>query len=240
MKAVILAAGIGSRLRPLTDNIPKCMVEVNGVKIIEKQLNNLIIGGIEKENILVLTGYLNKKLENYIAENYAGVNIIYNEKYNQTNNMYSMYMTKDFLKNSNFLLMNADVFYDENVVKDLLKDNRKNLITCDNGFYLEESMKIRKENDRVIEISKTISESNSYGSSIDVYKFSKEAGNEFFHIMKDTIELKKNLNAWTEVALNELLSKIEFNSLDIDYEWVEIDNYEDLKLAEEKFLGELK
>lgn len=235
MKAVILAAGIGSRLRPITDSVPKCMVEVNGVKIIEKQLNNLIKAGFKKENILVLTGYKGENLEDYINKNYEGVKTLRNNDYNTTNNMYSMYMTKDFLKGFDFILMNADVFYDEEIIKDLLKDKRQNLITCDNGFYLEESMKIRKEGNKIIEITKAIAEKDAYGATTDVYKFSGEAGAEFFNIMKETIEVKKDLNAWTEVALNDLLAKVEFDSLDMSYKWVEIDNHEDLKLAENLF-----
>ena len=109
MKAVILAAGIGSRLRPLTNDIPKCMVEVNGVKIIEKQIKNLLKNNIK--NILVIIGYKQEKIRKYLQENFSFVYIIENEKYLETNNMYSMSLAKEFVNNESFIFMNADVFF---------------------------------------------------------------------------------------------------------------------------------
>ena len=93
MKAVILAAGIGSRLRPLTDNVPKCMVEVNGIKIIEKQIKSLLNNGIKE--IAVVTGYQHEILNKYLNENFPFIEIIDNKEYLKTNNMYSMFLTKN-------------------------------------------------------------------------------------------------------------------------------------------------
>ena len=104
------------------------------------------------------------------------------------------------------------------------------MIVCDDGRYIEESMKIIKENDRITKISKQITEDEAYGVSIDVYKFSNIAGTQLFGIVNNIINNEKNLNSWTEV-----LRKIEFHSLDIKYKWVEIDNHDDLKYAEEIF-----
>lgn len=238
MKAIILAAGFGSRLRPLTNDVPKCMVEVNNVKIIEKQLSNLISNGIKLKDIVIVTGYKTEKLENYLNQVYKGINIIVNKDYETTNNMYSLYMTKDFVKNDEFLLMNADVYYDNDIIKELLAFKHSNAIVCDNGRYIEESMKITKENGVIRHISKAISEEDSYGVSIDVYKLSYKAGQELFKIANHIINEEKNLNSWTEVALDILLKKEDFYSMDMKYKWVEIDNHEDLKYAESIFLGD--
>lgn len=235
MKAVILAAGLGTRLRPLTDNKPKCMVEVNGTKIIEKQLLNLTQNGINPKDICVISGYEADKLENFINDNFGGVNIIRNSDYDKTNNMYSMYLAKDFVKNEEFILMNADVFYESNIITKLIEDSRKNLMVCDDARYIEESMKIIKKGNMIEEISKKIEEKDAYGVTIDVYKFSKEANEKFVNIIVEYIEEKKDLNSWTEVAINELIKKVEFDSLDMKFKWVEIDNHEDLKQAEELF-----
>lgn len=235
MKAIILAAGLGTRLRPLTNDRPKCMVEVNGVKIIQKQLENLIQNGIKKEDICVISGYEAEKLEEFINHNFKGVNIIRNSDYSKTNNMYSMYLARDFVKNNEFILMNADVFYESVVIKELLNDERKNLMVCDNGTYIEESMKIVKEASEIKEISKQISEKEAYGVTIDVYKFSKNANEKFIKIIVDYIENKQELNAWTEVAINKLVKEEKFDSLDIKYKWVEIDNHDDLRQAEQLF-----
>ena len=205
MKVVILAAGFGSRLRPLTDDRPKCMVEVNNVKIIEKQISNLLKNGINEEKITIVTGYKTEKLEKYLKENYPKTNIIINKDYETTNNMYSLYLTKNVVENNDFILMNADVFYEENIIKELLESNRKNLMVCDDGRYIEESMKIVKNENRIIEISKKIKEEDAYGVTIDVYKISKEASIKLFEIIKQFIEVDKDLNSWTEVALNIII-----------------------------------
>ena len=235
MKVVILAAGFGSRLRPLTNEMPKCMVEVNNVKIIEKQITNLLRNGIKEEEITVVTGYKTEKLELYLKNNYKNVNIIINKDYEKTNNMYSLYLTKNIVNNSDFILMNADVFFEENIIKELLNSTKENLMVCDDGRYIEESMKIMKKEDRIIEISKKIKEKEAYGVTIDVYKISKKASNKLFEIIREFIEVKKDLNSWTEVALNILLKDVQFDSLDMKYKWVEIDNHEDLKYATELF-----
>ncbi len=235
MKAIILAAGYGSRLRPITDNLPKCMVEVNNVKIIEKQLSNLIRNGIELKDIIVVTGYKSDKLKNYINEIYKGVNIVENKVYESTNNMYSLYLTKEYVKDDNFILMNADVYYEEAIIKELLENDFENLIVCDDGIYIEESMKIVKNGNVITNISKAITKEDAYGVSIDVYKLSKQSGKKLFSIIDKIINVDKNLNSWTEVALDMLLKEEEFHSLDIKYNWVEIDNHEDLKHAEELF-----
>lgn len=237
MKAVILAAGIGSRLRPLTDNVPKCMVEVNGIKIIEKQIKNLLNNGIKE--IAVVTGYQHEILNKYLNENFPFIEIIDNKEYLKTNNMYSMFLTKKFVNEESFIFMNADVFFEEMIIKELLEDKRENLIVCDNGNYLEESMKIvlDKNEHNILKISKQISKEESYGTTIDVYKLSSSASEKFFSIINNFIIEKKELNLWTEVAVQELLKQEKFYSKDIDFKWVEIDNLEDLEQAKKLFKG---
>lgn len=237
MKAVILAAGIGSRLRPLTDNVPKCMVEVNGIKIIERQIKNLLNNRIKE--IAVVTGYQHEILNKYLNENFPFIEIIDNKEYLKTNNMYSMFLTKKFVNEESFIFMNADVFFKEMIIKELLEDERENLIVCDNGNYLEESMKIvlDKNEHNILKISKQISKEESYGTTIDVYKLSSSASEKFFSIINNFIIEKKELNLWTEVAVQELLKQEKFYSKDIDFKWVEIDNLEDLEQAKKLFKG---
>lgn len=233
MRALILAAGIGSRLRPLTDEVPKCMVEVNGIKIIEKQIENLLENGVK--DIAVITGYKSNVLEKYIIEKYKNIQIIKNEEYLITNNMYSLFLGSFFIKNKEFILMNADVFFDSVIIKKLLEEPEKNIIVCDKGNYLEESMKIIKKDDRIIEISKTVKEKDSYGATIDVYKFSKEASEVLLEKVNEIINIDNEKNSWTEVAIQEILKEVCFKSLDMNDNWVEIDNNEDLRLAEKIF-----
>lgn len=233
MKALILAAGLGSRLAPITNDIPKSLVPVNGIPMIFKQLRNLQENGIT--DITVVSGYKSEILEREVKAVYPHVNIIHNKDYNQTNNMYSAYLAKESLAGSDFLMMNADVFYDASALEALLSADQPNAIVTDIGNYNEESMKVVEKNGQLVEISKAITAEDALGSSIDVYKFSKDAGSAFFKKCQEYIEDKKELQMWSEVALNEILNQVVFTACPLVGRWMEIDNHDDLKTAEEIF-----
>ncbi len=233
MKALILAAGLGSRLAPLTDNCPKSMVEVNGKPILFKQIENLKENGIT--DITVISGYLGNVLKERVEKAFPDVKIINSEDYASTNNMYSAYLGRSEVEGGAFLMMNADVFYDASVVKALLECDAENAIVTDIGNYLEESMKVIEKDGRLVEIAKTITKEDALGASIDVYKFSAEGGKAFFDVCRDYIEVKKELKMWSEVALNDVLKTVEFKACRLDGRWLEIDNHDDLAAAEKLF-----
>ena len=152
-----------------------------------------------------------------------------------TNNMYSAYLARNVLNDSDFLMMNADVYYDESIITELLNDKYVNSIVTDIGNYNEESMKVIEKDNRIVSISKSITKEEALGNSIDVYKFSKDAGKLFFDKCTEYIEKNKELKLWSEVALNDILKDISFTPCPLKGRWVEIDNHDDLKLAEELF-----
>lgn len=237
MKAIILAAGLGTRLRPITNDVPKCMVTVNGQPIIDKQINNLIENGILQSDIVVVGGYKGEILANHIKELYPDVKVVNNSRYFETNNMYSLYLAMKETGECDFLLMNADVYYDSNIIKGLVdKTDSPNAIASDRSQYLDESMKICV-NDKgdITHISKQISEADHFAVSIDVYKISEKTSKVLFNVIKDFIEVRKDENSWTEVALDSLFKSETFKPYIIDGRWFEIDNHEDLKAAETLF-----
>lgn len=233
MKALILAAGLGTRLAPITDSCPKSMVPVNGKPIIQKQIENLLENNIT--DITVVGGYLYEVLENFIHDKYPDVKMINSVDYASTNNMYSAFLGKDYVGDDEFLMMNADVYYDSSVIKYLLEFDKPNAIVTDIGNYLEESMKVIEKDGRLVEIAKTITKEDALGASIDVYKFSKEGGNAFFEKCREYIEDKKELKKWSEVALNDILNEVNFYACPLVGRWYEIDNHEDLNTAEQLF-----
>lgn len=233
MKAVLLAAGLGTRLRPITNEVPKCMVPVNGMPIIEKQILNLVENGVK--DIFVVAGYKREVLKAFLNEKYPFVHVIENEVYDSTNNMFSLYMTMDFVRGSEFLLMNSDVFHDANIEAGLINSKENNMVACEYGRYIEESMKITVNDGTITHISKQISPEDAYATSIDVYKIGVEAGNILFDMCIDIIENQGNRNSWTEVALDQIFSKIDFYPYKIEGRWFEIDNHDDLAAAEELF-----
>lgn len=236
MKALILAAGIGSRLAPLTDEYPKSLIKINGKPIIFQQIDNLHDNNIF--DITIISGYRAEILETTILENYPDIQFIRNEAYVDTNNMYSAYLSVRDMDNSDFLMMNADVFFDSSIIRTLLNYDAENAIVTDIGHYFEESMKVVEKDGRIINISKSIPQSEALGNSIDVYKFSSLAGKRFFEKCNKYINANKQLRLWSEVALNDILYDIEFKACPLNGRWYEIDNLEDFAKAEILFKEE--
>jgi L-glutamine-phosphate cytidylyltransferase len=117
MKAIILAAGMGTRLRPLTDNTPKSLVKVQGQPMLERQVEFLQEKGIK--DIIVVTGYLKEKFE-YLKEKY-GVTLIHNDKYDVYNNVYTMYLVREHLQDA--YVTEADVFMRRNYFETELQES---------------------------------------------------------------------------------------------------------------------
>lgn len=233
MKALILAAGFGSRLAPITDNLPKSLVPVNGKPILFKQIENLLENGITE--ITVISGYKGDVLEKAVMEKWPSIRVIESVDYATTNNMYSAYLGIQTIGMDEFLMMNADVFYDASVIKSLLAFPEPNAIVTDIGNYNEESMKVVEKEGRLVQIAKTITKADALGSSIDVYKFDKNGAKAFFEACKQYIEVKKELKMWSEVALNDVLSEVPFKACPLEGRWFEIDNHDDLAAAEKLF-----
>ena len=110
MRAILLAAGMGTRLRPLTLTTPKSLVSVNGQPMLERQIEFLQEKGIDE--IIVVTGYLHEKFE-YLKEKY-NVKLIHNDKFDKYNNIYTMYLVKEYLSDS--YVIDADVYLNRNFI----------------------------------------------------------------------------------------------------------------------------
>jgi len=234
-KALILAAGFGSRLAPITDTVPKSLVPVNGTPILFKQIQNLQENGIT--DITVISGYKAQILEEAVHRNWPEIRVVESVDYATTNNMYSAYLGIQAMfpegEIEPFLMMNADVFYDASVVTALLADPNPDAIVVDIGRYIEESMKVVEEEGCLVAISKQIPPETALGCSIDVYKFSAAGGAAFLDICRSYIEEKKEMKLWSEVALNQVLEarQIPFRACPLMGRWLEIDNHDDLAAA---------
>ena len=232
MKAVILAAGKGSRLYPITKEKPKCLVEVNNEPILKHQINNLMDCGIN--DIIVVGGY-KKDLVYKLCYNY-GVQMIYNKKYRTTNNMYSLSLSENLL-NGKFLLLNGDVVFEKSIIKKMLKIPSDNLIAVDKDLYNNESMKVSlyESDSRISDISKEITATKAYGCSIDIYQFSDKAKDSLFNKINEYI-FRKQINLWTEVAIKDIMVKEKFIPCNVNgLKWIEIDTHDDLALAQSTF-----
>lgn len=233
MRAFILAAGIGSRLRPITDNVPKCMVEVCGEKIIDRQITALINAGIKE--IFVVGGYKFDVLKKHLRLKFPHVTLIENADYLKNNNMYSVFLTKKFAIGHDCIYMNADVFVDSSYIKILVDSNYENTILAQKDRYEDENMKICFNGKKIYSISKQIDKYSSFATSIDMYKFSKSFILKWFDIISNYIIDKKIINLWNEVSINDMFEFFDVFPTLIDNKWFEIDTLDDLNKAEELF-----
>lgn len=233
MRALILAAGLGTRLAPITDNCPKSLVPVNGKPILVRQIENLLESGVS--DITVVSGYKGDILEERVHRQFPDVRIIDNSVYADTNNMYSAYLARNVVEGDSFLMMNADVFFDSSVIRGLLDFEADDAIVTDMGTYLEESMKVVEREGRLMHISKTVTREEALGSSIDVYKFSARGGRAFFRECERYIDGRRERKLWSEVALDGILGEVEFRACPLRGRWMEVDTLEDLAEAERIF-----
>lgn len=234
-KAVILAAGRGTRMPKITKDIPKCLIEIDGKTILERQIEILLKNSVEK--IYVVIGYKADKIREKI-KNIENVEIVVNEEYATTDNIYSLYLTRDRIKGEEFILLNGDALFEEDIIKNLVAKNEMNIAPVDTRYYDLEELKIREKNGIVVEIlPKTASRNISNGSTIGIFKFSSEGNKILFDEIEKCIK-KGARNKWFEYALNNILKKTKICKMNIHgLKWIEIDTLEDIKKADELFDG---
>lgn len=218
MRAILLAAGMGTRLRPLTLKTPKSLVEVNGKPMLEKQIEFLNEIGVDE--IIVVTGYLKEKFE-YLKSKY-GVRLIHNDKFNVYNNIYTMYLVREFLEDS--YVIDADVYLHRNFLDENIKES-----TYFSGYkigFKNEWKLVYDENNKVSDIDVADGEGHilsgvSYWSNKDACIIVNELencieNNNFTDLYWDDI-VKDNLKK-LDVYIRKVGSKDSF----------EIDSIEDL------------
>ncbi|MDB2604072.1 phosphocholine cytidylyltransferase family protein [Gammaproteobacteria bacterium] len=235
MKAIILAAGVGSRIRPLTDNCPKSLLKINGKTILEMMLSHIKTCGINE--VIFVLGYLQDQIKDYVKTQFPDliVQFITNEKYEVTNTGYSLMLTKDFVKNSTFIKFDADVVFDINILKTLIASEYDNCLCIDKNINLEaEEIKvIIKDDNRVVKASKTVNPLDAIGESIGIEKINGETAHTLFNDLELMMKDEQYHQEYYEAAYERLIEKdVPFYALDISgLRWTEIDTKEDFMLA---------
>lgn len=244
MQAIILAAGRGVRLKEMTDNITKCMVEINGESLISKLLNQIDDKGLSK--IVVVTGYLSKSLENHInsLNIKTPVKYIENDKYYNTNNIYSLALAEDYLCKEDSFVFESDLILEDEIIESLFSCEKNNIALLDK--YDESWMDgtcVLLDNDS--NISELILKSNISKYSMDnlfktvnIYKFSKDfCRNIYMPELNDYMD-KNGMDNYYESVIKDIVhnnKKLLYGLCVADNKWHEIDTQEDLKKAKEKF-----
>ena len=247
MQAIILAAGMGKRLGDLTQNNTKCMVKVNGVTLIERLLNQLenVKSPAPLSRIIIVTGYEGQKLRDYISTLGIQCPIEYvdNPIYATTNNIYSLYLAKDYLLQEDSLLFESDLIFEDEVIDRILQNPYPSLALVDKfESWMDGTVVTLDEDDnikRFIPGSKfSYKETKEYYKTVNIYKFSKEFSSSHYVPFLTAYSKALGNNEYYEQVLRviALLDKPEIKALRLNGEtWYEIDDVQDLDIAESMF-----
>ncbi|MGY9003202.1 MAG: phosphocholine cytidylyltransferase family protein [Rhodospirillales bacterium] len=240
MKAIILAAGVGSRIRPLTDNCPKCLLKIGGVTILERMLTHIQACGINE--VVFVLGYLQEQIESFVKNSFPELDahFIVNDRYKETNTGYSLMLTEGFIKGSSFVKFDADVVFDQNILESLLASDDQNILCIDKEIHLddEEIKVVVKDGSRIVKASKTVMPTDAEGESIGIEKIGSETAILLFSELKAMMTRVENHQEYYEGAYELLMAKdIPFHALDITgLKWSEIDTKQDFDAAEKLFV----
>lgn len=247
MQAIILAAGMGKRLGELTQNNTKCMVKVNGVTLIERLLHQLESVSIPAplSRIVIVTGYEGQKLRNYIATLNIQLPVEYvdNPIYATTNNIYSLYLARDYLQQEDSLLFESDLIFEDAVIDRILQNPYPSLALVDKfESWMDGTVVTLDDEDnikRFIPGSKfSYKETKEYYKTVNIYKFSQKFSCSHYVPFLAAYSKALGNNEYYEQVLRviALLDKPEIKALRLNGEaWYEIDDVQDLDIAESMF-----
>ena len=244
MQAIILAAGMGRRLGELTKENTKCMVPVNGVRLIDRLLGQL--SGLKLNRVIIVVGYQGQKLIDYIGNRYEGklkIEFAENPIYDKTNNIYSLSMVKDKLQEDDTLLIESDLIFSDRFFPMIIENPYPNLaLVAKYESWMDGTMVRLDEEQHIVNfISKDAfdySDVDSYYKTVNIYKFSKDFLQYQYVPFLDAYTKAVGNNEYYENVLRiiSMLNSHHMKALPIGNEkWYEIDDKQDLDIAEALF-----
>ena len=247
MQAIILAAGMGRRLGDYTKDNTKCMVPVNGVRLIDRLLGQLAKQKLQR--VVIVVGYKGKELREYIGNRYDGqLNIEFAENpvFDKTNNIYSLAIVKDKLQEDDTLLIESDLIFSDNIIPMIVENTNPNLaLVAKYETWMDGTMvRLDDDNNIVNFISKDAFDYNdvdSYYKTVNIYKLSKQFSQHKYVPFLDAYTKAVGNNEYYENVLRiiSLLNSHDMKALPIGNEkWYEIDDKQDLDIAEALFADE--
>lgn len=244
MQAIILAAGMGRRLGEYTQNNTKCMVPVNGVKLIDRMMRQL--NKLNLKRVVMVVGYEGQKLMDYLGKDWNGLKIEYvnNPIYDKTNNIYSLALAKKQLQEDDTLLLESDLIFDDEMLELLAANKEPNLaLVAKYESWMDGTMvRLDEENNIVNFIPKAAfkySDIKYYYKTVNIYKFSMEFSKEKYVPFLEAYSKAVGNNEYYENVLRiiSFLNSHDLKALPLDNgeKWYEIDDKQDLDIAEALF-----
>ena len=243
MQAIILAAGMGRRLGELTKDNTKCMLKVNGIRLIDRTLDSLSV--LHLKRVVIVVGYNGDKVKQYIGNNYKGMEIMYvdNPIYDKTNNIYSLFLAREQMTEDDTVLLESDLIYEHSVIEKLMNDSRPDLALVDKyESWMDGTVVTLDEEQNIVNFLNKekfkYSDIADYYKTVNIYKFSKEFSNSQYVPFLDAYCTALGRNEYYEQVLRviTLLGNTTLKALPLQGEkWYEIDDIQDLDIAEGMF-----
>lgn len=243
MQAIILAAGMGKRLKELTQDRTKCMVQVNGVALIDRMLHQIESRHLSR--IVIVVGYEGEKLMKYIDTLGIRTPIVYvqNPIYDKTNNIYSLALAKDYLCQDDTLLFESDLIFEDAVIDQLLDDPRETLALVDKYESWMDGTCVKLGPDDSIASfvpSKNFrfEEAHEYYKTVNIYKFGRHFSRTHYVPFLEAYSKALGNNEYYEQVLRviAMLDDPEIRAKRLNGQlWYEIDDIQDLDIASSMF-----
>lgn len=166
MKALILAAGKGTRLKQLTAGCPKCLVEINGTCLIDHQLRALAAAGIE--DVCVVAGYRAQAVREHLQDR---ARVIINERFAETNSLYSMWLVRELFRDAPFVLLNGDIIVGDDLMRRLVETGGCAALVDRDAALRDGEMNVVIEDDRIVCFSKDVPAAAAHAESVQITKF---------------------------------------------------------------------
>jgi L-glutamine-phosphate cytidylyltransferase len=234
--AVILAAGMGSRLKPYTDTRPKCLVEVAGIPILGHMIQALEKNGFEK--LIVVTGCKSEQIDEFLESwpTSLDTQTIYNPDYAKTNNIYSLWLAESYL-DSGFALIESDIVLDQKIISEFTLENRIALELFDPSRHHGTTAEVCPDGYLCkLHVSRYTPSSDNLFKTVNIYSFCNCTRKKFFQKINDLVA-EGETDIFYELAIKSLLNRNQVKLKMVDFSdvwWDEIDTPEDLKRAEER------
>jgi len=234
MKAVILAAGCATRLRPHSDDTPKTLLPVGGVPILRRTITSLLRVGFDQ--FVIGTGYLEHMVRDSVASWFPGLDVTFvtNKDFRSTNNAFSLLLTREHVEDDGFILLDGDVVFDLEVVEELVDRGPDCLAVRSVGQIGLEEVKVTADNeDRVLAIGKHVPVRSAMGESVGIELFSASSSKKLFAALEERVRAQGLINEYYEAAFQQVIDEgATLYGVDIGSMYAtEIDTIEDLMAA---------
>jgi choline kinase len=233
MKAVILAAGRCTRIRQVTKGLPKCLLRFGDRTILDYQIESLFDAGIT--SLAIVVGYGKEHIMNHVANRHrekgGSISFIENPQFAFTNNIYSLWLARDWVGVSDFIVLNADVLYHPSIILPAVT-TRADISVIIDEEWREETMKVIIRDGKVLAMSKAISREQYSGTYVNITTFSRRVCRPFFAAMEALIE-EGRVNEFFNVAVERLIARgipVSFTKTE-GLPWAEVDDPGDLWYA---------